>query len=142
VKNNGVRISTILIFLLIIFVSIACQQQPYEENLKTVIWNGIVFRQSRSVTDNQFEMTVNKFKVVFSSDSFTDEERAKFKNHTNSVFIDFIGSGGGWFADSYDSNFKLMVSVPCDSILSGIDKIIRRILDDIDKYFIDGEWRF
>jgi len=146
-KNNGIRSGIILVFMIITLVCIACEKQPDKqpdngEKLNPVLWNGIEFNQERSVTDNQYKITVDKFKVVFNSDSFTDEERAKFKYHTNSVRVNYIGGGGGWFADSYDNkNFKLIISVPCDSIQSGIEKIIRSILDDIDKYFIDGEWQ-
>ena len=113
------------VFMLITLVCITCEHQPDNgEYLKTEIWNGLEFRQRQGVTDNQYEIALNKFKKVFNSDSFTDNQRERIKNKIDIIVINGIGIGSGIW--SWSSN-KLMY-ISCNSIEDEIEKCLRNLL--------------
>jgi len=121
--------------MLITLVCITCEHQPSNgdfpddwEYLKTEIWNGLEFRQRKGVTDNQYEIALNKFKKVFNSDSFTDNQRERIKNKINIVTITDLNTVTHWdkIGDGITDYFLLYL--PYDVIQDDIEKAFKNIL--------------
>ena len=122
------------VFLIIIIVCITCKNQPDIDDdfdgmgrLKET-WNGFEFRQRKEVTDNQYNITVNKFKTVFSSDSFTDDDRVKIRNWLDIIVI--VGSypERGGFGGGYGTEDYFLSYLYCNSIQDEIENGLRNIL--------------
>jgi hypothetical protein len=117
------------ILIIFSFVSIACEHHPDNgEYLRTDIWNGFEFRQRKEVTDNQYYITLNKFKAVFNSDSFTDNEREQIKNNIDIILI--VGTYGrsGGLSGGYGTADYTLISILCNSIKDEIEEILKNIL--------------
>ena len=130
--KNYMRLFRTVPFLLIIaLICIACEHQQenedyipeYENYIKKETWNGFEFRQYKNVTDNQFHITLNKFKTVFNSDSFTDEERVQLKSKIDFIVISYIKSNGNGGIVNYS-----FIYIFCNSIQSEIEEGLRNIL--------------
>ena len=127
-KKNR-RLSNIIFVIIIAFVCIACEQQlDNREYLKIEKWNGFEFRQRAEVSDNQYNIAVNKIKTVFNSDSFTDNEREKIKSKIDIIVIIGIGAGSGGLGGGYGTADYFLINLLCNSIQDEIEECFRIIL--------------
>jgi len=120
------------VFILITFVCTNCDIQPdnddYLKILKTEKWNGFEFRHRADATDNQYKITINKFKTVFNSDSFTDNERENIRSGLDIIVIVGVGPGRGGFSGGYGTVDYYLRYLYCNSIKDEIERDLRNML--------------
>ena len=118
------------VFAIIACFCTSCDDDQPKNNfyLKTEKWNGFEFRQRFDATDNQYRITVDKFKTVFNSDLFSDTERFRIQTRLDIIVITGVGDGIGGWGGGYGTENYTLIYISCNSIQDEIEKCLRSIL--------------